>query len=68
MAAIGIVALFAAYSAGLYGYCLIRGYNVTPLQLFSFTTWPPTLGGVTTGGAAGQAGSTAGGGAAGPNA
>lgn len=40
MAGIGIALLFVAYSAGLYGYCLLRGYNVTPKQLFS-TVWPP---------------------------
>jgi len=40
MPAIGIALLWAAYSAGLWGYCLMRGYNVTPKQLLS-TTWPP---------------------------
>lgn len=40
MVAIGIGLLFLAYTAGLYGYCLIRGYNITPKQLFS-STWPP---------------------------
>lgn len=40
MAAIGIGIIFLAYSAGLYGYCLIRGYDITLKQLFS-KTWPP---------------------------
>jgi hypothetical protein len=40
MAAIGIGLVWAAYTAGLYGYCLFRGYNVTPAQLLS-STWPP---------------------------
>jgi len=42
VAGIGIALLFIAYSAGLYGYCLIKGYNVSPKQLFS-TSWPPTV-------------------------
>jgi len=40
MAGIIIGVLFLAYTYGLYGYCLLRGYNVTPGQLFS-STWPP---------------------------
>lgn len=40
MVAIGMGILVLAYSVGLYGYCLIRGYNITPKQLFS-STWPP---------------------------
>lgn len=44
MIAIGMAILLMAYSAGLYGYILIRGYNVTPKQLFSFTEWPPVSG------------------------
>jgi hypothetical protein len=40
MAAIGIGLVWAGYSAILYGYCLFRGYDVTPKQLLS-TTWPP---------------------------
>lgn len=40
MAAIGIGLVFIAYTTGLYGYCLIRGYDITPKQLFS-SSWPP---------------------------
>ena len=40
MPAIGIALLWGAYFGGLWGYCLIRGYNVTPKQLLS-ATWPP---------------------------
>lgn len=40
MAGIGIGLLLVGYATGLYGYCLIRGYDVTPKQLFS-STWPP---------------------------
>lgn len=40
MLAIPIALVWLGYSAGLYGYCLLRGYNVTPKQLLS-PTWPP---------------------------
>jgi hypothetical protein len=40
MAALGIGLIFISYSASLYGYCLFRGYNVTPKDLFS-QSWPP---------------------------
>lgn len=40
MVAIGIGLGWLAYFGGFYGYCLVRGYNVTPKQLLS-TTWPP---------------------------
>lgn len=40
MAAIGIGLVLVGYAAGLYGYCLFRGYDVTPKQLFS-SQWPP---------------------------
>ena len=40
MAALGIGVSWVAYSAILYGYCLFRGYNITPKQLMS-RTWPP---------------------------
>ena len=40
MAAIGIGLVLVGYAGILYGYCLIRGYDVTPKQLFS-STWPP---------------------------
>lgn len=40
MAAIGMGIIFLGYAGGLYGYCLFKGYNVTPKQLFS-PSWPP---------------------------
>lgn len=40
MVAIGVGLAWAAYFGGLYGYCLVRGYNVSPKQLLS-KTWPP---------------------------
>lgn len=40
MAALGIGLIFIGYSSGLYGYCLFRGYDITPKQLFS-SAWPP---------------------------
>lgn len=40
MAAIGIGLVWASYTAVLYGYCIFRGYNVTPAQLLS-SEWPP---------------------------
>lgn len=43
MAAIAFGLLWASYTAGLYGYCLIRGYDITPKQLLSFE-WPPGSG------------------------
>ena len=39
MTAIGMGLAFVAYAGGLWGYCLIRGYNVTPADLFK-ATWP----------------------------
>ena len=40
MSAIGIALLWIAYTGGLYGYCLIRGYDISPKQLLS-PEWPP---------------------------
>lgn len=40
MAGIGIALVWAGYTAGLYGYCLFKGYDVTVAQLFS-SKWPP---------------------------
>jgi hypothetical protein len=40
MAAIGIGLVWVGYSVSLYGYCLFRGYDVTPKQLLS-PQWPP---------------------------
>lgn len=39
MVGIGMALAFVSYSAGIWGYCLVRGYNVTPADLFK-TTWP----------------------------
>jgi hypothetical protein len=36
---IGFGLVFAGYSIGLYGYCLVRGYDVSFRNLFS-TQWP----------------------------
>ena len=39
MVALGVAALWAGYYLAMYGYCLIRGYNVTFTSLMH-TTWP----------------------------
>lgn len=39
MVAIGMGLLFAGYAVALYGYCLIRGYNVTFADVFK-PAWP----------------------------
>lgn len=41
MIGLGIGLIWVGYAAGLYGYLLIRGYDVTPKQLLS-TSWPPS--------------------------
>lgn len=41
MVAIAIGLVWLGYTSGLYGYCLLRGYNVTPKQLLS-PSWPPS--------------------------
>jgi hypothetical protein len=41
MVAIGIGLVFVGYTVGLYGYILLRGYDITFSQLFSLNTWPP---------------------------
>lgn len=38
-AAAGIGIIFAGYTIGLWGYCLLRSYDVTFPQLFK-QTWP----------------------------
>lgn len=43
MIALAVGLLWVAYTAGLYGYCLLRGYDITPKQLLS-TSWPPSKG------------------------
>lgn len=40
MAALGIGLVWVAYTTGLYGYCLFRGYDITPKELLS-SSWPP---------------------------
>lgn len=52
MLAIGMVIVWGGYSVSLWGWCLLRGYNVTLGQLMSPThpygsgkgqAWPPPL-------------------------
>jgi hypothetical protein len=38
--AIGMGLLFAGYAVAIWGYCLVRGYDVTFAQVFS-PTWSP---------------------------
>jgi hypothetical protein len=40
MVAIAVGLVWVSYTGTLYGYCLVRGYNITPKQLLS-TKWPP---------------------------
>lgn len=46
MTAIGMGVSFLAYSIGMWGYCLIRGYDVPFLDLFK-STWPGVQANVT---------------------
>ena len=39
MIAIGLGLAWAGYTVGIWGYCLVRGYDVTFMQLFK-GTWP----------------------------
>jgi hypothetical protein len=39
MTAIGMGLAFGAYALGVWGYCLIRGYNVPFTSMFA-QTWP----------------------------
>lgn len=39
MIAIGLGLAWAGYAAGIWGYCLVRGYDVTFRQCFA-ATWP----------------------------
>jgi hypothetical protein len=41
MIAIGVGLAWAGYAIGIWGYCLVRGCNVTFMQLFK-PTWPGT--------------------------
>jgi len=52
MIPIGLGLALAGYTVGIWGYCLVRGYNVTFMQLFK-PTWP--LGGTAGEGSAGSA-------------
>lgn len=39
MIPIGLGVVWVGYTAGIWGYCLVRNYNVTLVQLMK-TTWP----------------------------
>jgi hypothetical protein len=39
MVPIGMAIMWLSYTTGMWGYCLVRGYNVKFTQLFG-TTWP----------------------------
>jgi len=39
MVGIGMGVVFLAYCGGIWGFCLVRGYDVTLPQLFK-ATWP----------------------------
>ncbi len=39
MIPVGVGIVFLAYTTGIWGFCLVRGYNVKFTQLFG-TTWP----------------------------
>lgn len=41
MAAIGFALLWVGYSIGLYGWILVKGYDINSKDLFSRTQWPP---------------------------
>ena len=48
MAAIGIGLIWGGYALSLWGYCLLRGYNVTFVSLVNPVhpysgSWPPAL-------------------------
>ena len=43
MFALGLGVLYVGYTVGLYGYILIRGYDVSFLEMFA-GPWPPTVG------------------------
>jgi hypothetical protein len=46
MTALSMGIILAGYAIGLYGYCLLRGYDITVKQLFS-RNWPPNATAVT---------------------
>ena len=39
MVAVGLAVLWAGYAIGIWGYCLVKDYDVTFPQLFA-STWP----------------------------
>jgi len=39
MIPVGVAVVFLAYTTGIWGYCLVRGYNVPFTALFK-STWP----------------------------
>lgn len=41
MIAVGFAVLWAGYTLGIYGYCLVKNYDVTFPELFA-QTWPGT--------------------------
>lgn len=47
MIAVGVGLVWAGYSFGLWGYCLIRGYDVTLTELVNpvhvYQHWPPPI-------------------------
>lgn len=52
MVPIGVAMVWGAYTVGIWGYCLVRGYDVTFMQLFS-GQWPAGTPGKTGPGTAG---------------
>jgi len=44
MIPIGVATAFAGYTLGLWGFCLVRGYDVSFVQLFK-GRWPAGTGG-----------------------
>jgi hypothetical protein len=43
MVPIGVAMVWGAYTVGIWGYCLVRGYDVTFMQLFK-GFWPGKAG------------------------
>lgn len=39
MVAVGMAVVWAGYALGIWGYCLVQGYDVTFTDVFR-TTWP----------------------------
>lgn len=42
MTAVGIGLVFIGYSLGLYGWILVRGYDIPFVSLFNTNAWPNT--------------------------